>query len=134
MHAREVYRARLHPAAAELRGLAVRALLDRGADANARDRYGQTGLMLAARAGCQDVVAALIAHGADLDATAKFGLSALMLAVVAGHADVARLLARSGADLSLRGSGAPGFANKTARDLAAARGMHELLPDLTPEP
>ena len=49
-----------------------------------------------------------------------------MLAVVAGHAEIARLLARAGADLSKRGSGAPGFAGKTARDLALARGMQEL--------
>ena len=41
-----------------------------------------------------------------------------MLAIVAGHKEVARLLAKAGADLSLRGTGAPGFADKTAFDLA----------------
>lgn len=111
---------------------AVRVLLGGGADVNARDRHGQTGLMRAAHAGHRSVVEILIAHGADLDVTAKYGLSALMLAVVGGHADVARLLARSGADLSARGRGAPGFANQTARDLAEARGMREILADLTP--
>jgi hypothetical protein len=65
-----------------------------------------------------------------IDVTAKYGLSALMLAVLNGHADVARELARAGADLSLLGSGAPGFAGRTARDLAAARGMHELAAEL----
>jgi ankyrin repeat protein len=78
------------------------------------------------------VVVSLIAHGAQLDVTAKYGLSALMLAVVNGHAEIARDLTRAGADLSLVGSGAPGFAGKTARDLATARGMNELAAELAP--
>jgi hypothetical protein len=109
---------------------AVRDLLSRGASIDARDRYGQTGLMVAARAGRLGLAEALIEHGADLNVTAKFGLSALMLAVVNGHAEIAGLLARAGCDRTLRGSGAPGFAGKTAWDLAAARGLHELRADL----
>jgi len=100
--------------------------LGRGADVNALDRYGQTAIMLAAHAGYREIVEILIAHRANLDITAKYGLSALMLAVIAGHAEVARLLAQAGADLSLRGTGAPGFADKTAHDLAMERGMREL--------
>jgi len=100
--------------------------LGRGTDVNAVDRYGQTALMLAAHAGYREIVEILIAHRANLNITAKYGLSALMLAVIAGHAEVARLLAQAGADLSLRGTGAPGFADKTAHDLAMERGMREL--------
>jgi uncharacterized protein len=107
-------------------------LLGHGANVDARDRHGQTALMLAAQAGCREVVETLIAHRADLNVTAKFGLSALMLALVAGHEDVARLLARAGADASLRGTGAPGFAGKTAHDLAVDRGMLELSTELKP--
>ena len=110
----------------------VRDLLGRGTDVNARDRYGQTALMRAAHAGYREIVEILIAHRADLDITAKYGLSALMLAVVAGHAEVARLLAQAGADRSLRGTGAPGFADKTAYDLAVERGMRELAAALKP--
>ena len=109
---------------------AVRALLQSGANVNARDRYGQTALMLAAHKGHADVVTVLIEHGADLDVTAKYSLSALMLAVVAGHAEIARMLVRAGADRGLQGSGAPGFADKTAYDLATARGMTELYDEL----
>jgi ankyrin repeat protein len=105
-------------------------LLAGGADPDARDRYGQTGLMRASHAGQAAVVELLIRHGAALDVTAKFGLSALMLAVVAGHGDIARQLARAGADRSLRGSGAPGFAGKTARDLALDQGLGELAEEL----
>jgi uncharacterized protein len=109
-------------------------LLRRGTDADACDRHGQTALMLAAHAGHRDVVETLIAHGADLNITAKFGLSALMLALIAGHAEVARLLAKAGADLSLRGTGAPGFADKTAYDLALERGLLVLSAELKTKP
>lgn len=102
---------------------AVRALLRSGVDVDALDRYGQTALMRAAHQGHDEIVEILIDAGAALDLTAKYHLSALMLAVVAGHVEIARLLVRAGADLSITGSGAPGFAGKTAYDLARARGM-----------
>src|SRR5512143_1776071 len=111
----------------------IRELLDRGQDINARDRHNQTALMLSAHAGHREVVELLIDYRANLNVTAKFGLSALMLAVIAGHTEIARLLARAGADLSLRGTGAPGFVQKTARDVAVARGMPELAGDLEAE-
>jgi ankyrin repeat protein len=109
-------------------------LIGRGTDVNARDRYGQTALMLAAQAGHREVVEILVGHRVNLNITAKFGLSALMLALVAEHVEVARLLAKAGADLSLRGTGAPGFADKTAYDLAVERGMLELSAELKPKP
>ena len=108
----------------------VRALLQSGAGVNARDRYGQTALMLAAHRGHAAIVELLIEHGADLDVTAKYSLSALMLAVIAGHEGIVRALMRAGADRSLRGSGAPGFAGKTAYDLAVEREMRALYCDL----
>lgn len=108
----------------------VRALLDTDPDIDARDRYGQTALMLAAHRGHGALVRLLIDRGADLDVTAKYSLSALMLAVIAGHAEIARMLVRAGANRSLRGSGAPGFAGKTAYDLAVAREMRELYDEL----
>lgn len=111
----------------------VKEQIESGVDINALDRYGQTGLMLAAHAGHREIVETLIAHRANLNVTAKFGLSALMLALVAGHAEVARVLLNAGADLSLRGTGAPGFAGKTAYDLAMERGMLELSGELKPK-
>lgn len=99
----------------------MRALLDTGSDVNQRDRYQQTALMLAAQGGHASVVRLLLERGAELDVAAKFSLTALMLAVVAGHAGVVRILVAAGADLSIRGSGAPGFAGRTALGLALAR-------------
>ena len=97
-----------------------------GNDVEMRDRYGQTALMRAAHRGQLDAVKWLVARGADLDHTSKFGLSALMLAVIGDHARVARALAAAGADTTIRGTGAPGFHDKTAADIAEARGDQRL--------
>jgi uncharacterized protein len=104
----------------------LRHLLTVGVDTNARDRYGQTGLMLAAREGKSTVVRFLLNHGAGLDYTAKYGLSALMLAVLGGHADIVRALVEAGADLTIQGTGAPGFAGQTALDLALAQSRFDM--------
>ena len=104
-----------------------------GVDIDALDRYGQTALMLAAHQGHVEIVQLLVEHGADLNVTAKYNLSALMLAVVGGHENIARLLARAGADLSIKGSGAPGFAGKSAYDLAVGRKMEKLYEELKPK-
>jgi ankyrin repeat protein len=87
--------------------------------------------MRAAHAEDGEVVEVLLEHAAQLDLTAKYGLIALMLAIVSGHIVIARALAREGADLSLRGSGAPGFAGKTAHDLAIDQGLDEIAQELS---
>jgi ankyrin repeat protein len=111
--------------------LALETLLQAGAEIDAKDRYGQTALMLAAHGGHLVAVEALLRHGPDLNVTAKYGLSALMLAIVAGHEKIALALVRAGADLELRGRGTPGFWNKTAYDLAEERGMAPLCAEIT---
>jgi ankyrin repeat protein len=96
----------------------LRRLAAEGKDVDARDQHGQTALMIAARDGRSCVVTFLVERGARLDHTAKYGLSALMLAVINGHIGIVETLARAGADVTIRGTGAPGFAGKTALDLA----------------
>jgi ankyrin repeat protein len=110
----------------------LEALLGEGADIDARDEHGQTGLMNAARDGQTPVVRWLVEHGADLDHTAKFHLSALMLAVINGRDAIVGILADAGADRTIRGSGAPGFAGKTALDIAR-EGRREIMVALLSE-
>jgi ankyrin repeat protein len=104
----------------------LRRLLTTGADIDARDRHGQTALMIAAREGHAGVVRFLVEQGADLNHSAKYRLSALMLAVIHGHIDIVRTLVEAGADPAIRGSGAPGFSGKTALDLAIAQGRSDM--------
>lgn len=101
-------------------------LLDDGTNIDCRDRYGQTALMLAAEYGREEVASLLLERGADRDITAKFGLSAIMLATINRHEGIVRQLADAGANTRLRGTGAPGFAGKTARDLARDAGLSDL--------
>ena len=98
------------------------AMVAAGQNINATDGYSQTALMRAAHAGRERAVDWLIANGAELNHTAKFGLSALMLAALSGHRKVVKSLIKAGADTSIKGTGAPGFAGKTAADLAEDRG------------
>ncbi len=101
-------------------------LIAAGADVNAKDKYGQTAIMLASRNGQTDVVQLLVDAHAELNVTAKYNLSALMLAVINHHGNIVRILVDAGADLNLRGSGAPGFHNKTAAELANDNGQKEI--------
>jgi len=101
-------------------------LLDEGVDIDARDAHGQTGVMLAVSSAATRAVAFLAERGADLDHTAKYHLSALMLAVIRDEPAIVRVLLAAGADPSIRGSGAPGFHEKTALDLAEAAGRAEI--------
>lgn len=105
-------------------------LLAAGADIDARDRFGQTGLMLAAHRGDVRVVEWLATRGAALDHTAKYGMSAVMLAALGGHAETVRVLVGAGARLDLRASGA--FAGQTVRDLAQARASAAVIDALGP--
>ena len=94
------------------------AVLADGGDVDAKDKFGQTALMLAAMHGQAGIVEILLGANADLDVTAKYGLSATMLAVIDHHDAIAWDLAKAGADLTLRGTGAAGFFDKSAADLA----------------
>ena len=105
---------------------AIERLIAQQTDINSRDGYGQTALMLAALHGRDAVVLPLLQGGADMDVTAKYNLSALMLAVINHNTEIARQLVDAGADTRIQGSGAPGFAGKTARDLAEQAGLDDL--------
>jgi len=102
-------------------------LIEAGEDIDAKDHHGQTALMVAARDGHSKVVRVLLLHGAELDHTAKYHLTALMLAVINGRAEIVCALVDAGADRSVRGSGAPGFHQKTALELATEQQRPDLV-------
>lgn len=88
----------------------IRALLESGADTNAKDENGVTALMHATHKGYVDVVKQLLTYGADVNAKTPpsgFGLSdqtALMLAAVVGHTDVLKELLVHGTDVNAKDS------------------------------
>jgi hypothetical protein len=72
---------------------AVTALLDKGADVNAKFRYGMTALFKAAERGHLEVVKILLARGVDVTVKDTFyGATAMTWALDNGHVDVVREL------------------------------------------
>ena len=76
----------------------VAALLDKGADVNAKFRYGTTALFKAAERGNTEVVKVLLARGADVSTKDTFyGATAMTWALQNEHYEVVRaLLEKSG--------------------------------------
>ncbi len=80
----------------------ARALIDKGADVNARRKDGATVLRAAAHAGRLDFVELLLARGANPDFQDDSGDSALMRAAYRGDATMAKALLAKGATPNLR--------------------------------
>ncbi len=82
----------------------VTAALDKGADVNAKTRYGATALTFAADKGHIEVVKLLIARGADVNVQDTFyQMRAVDMAMMNSHPDVVTLLLERGS------KGAPGL-------------------------
>jgi len=78
---------------------AVTAALDRGADVNAKFRYGTTALFKAAERGNAEVTKVLLDRGADVNVKDTFYRStAMSWALQNDHLDVVRLLLAKGAE------------------------------------
>lgn len=67
-------------------------LIDRGANIESRDNYGDTALHWAARSGRERSVKLLIENGAAIEATNSDGDTALILAIINGHGNLVKLL------------------------------------------
>ena len=78
---------------------AVSALLEAGADIDAKDKNGMTALMYAAQQGNVGAVSALLEAGADVDARNKAGMTALMYAAQRGNVGAVSALLEAGADM-----------------------------------
>ncbi len=100
----------------------VRALLDKGADVNAKNNSGLTALISASYLGHIEIVQALLDKGADINASANNGATALIFASANGRAEVVELLLKNGADVNAqRNDGA------TALMGASSKGRQEAL-------
>jgi ankyrin repeat protein len=95
---------------------AVKELLAKNADVNAKTRYNLTPLMLAAEKGHLEVVKVLLAAGADLNVVDSFYKSrtALNSAANGGHAEIVRLLLEKGANSKEAALFTATFADKPA--------------------
>ena len=83
----------------------VRALLKGGADVNAAQGDGVTGLHWAARQGHEELASTLIAAGANARATTRFGaITPLHLAAERGSGVIVSLLVKAGANVDARTS------------------------------
>ena len=94
----------------------LKAALEAGVNANARDRRGWTALMHAANKGYKILVPSLLAARADPDIQAADGATALFMAAPHGHTEIVVLLMKGGADVALKGP-----KGRTAADIARLR-------------
>src|SRR6266850_1177135 len=80
---------------------AVRALLENGADVNAKEsRGGQTALMWAVANKYPEIVKLLVEHGANVRARSKGDFTPLLFAAQQGDVESGRLLLEAGADVN----------------------------------
>jgi ankyrin repeat protein len=95
--AKQALNEQLYEAARKGDAAEVKALLDKGADVNAKFRYGATALFKAAERGNTEVVKLLIERGADVNVKDTFyGATAISWAMQKGHTGVVRaILAKS---------------------------------------
>lgn len=90
----------LHAATAGRQMEAMRLLLERGADAGAKQAGGWTALHAAAQNGDREMLELLIAHGANINERADNLQTPLDLALLKGHRDVSALLGELGAGMN----------------------------------
>ncbi len=82
----------LHRAVLEERADIVELLAREGVDVNAKNRYGETPLHMAAKINSPQVVETLLSLGADFGLADEQGNSPLMVAIYRGHTEAAELL------------------------------------------
>ncbi|MEO8313845.1 MAG: ankyrin repeat domain-containing protein [Pseudomonadota bacterium] len=101
----------------------ARALLDRGASANAANEYGATPMMEAAIEADTAMLTLLLDHGADVEAANAEGQTALMSVARTGNVAAAELLLARGAKVDAREH----WRDQTALMWAAAQGQPAML-------
>lgn len=98
------------------------ALIESGADVNAKSKSGVTALMLAAGEGHREVLQALLARGAHINAKTSGNYTPLMCAALNGQTKVVKMLLDAGADFSAKDN-----SGKTALKYAESRGHADIV-------
>ncbi len=75
-------------------------LLAAGADVNAKSRFDETSLHVAAEAGRSEIARVLLSHGAQPNATERYQRTALFLAAWHGTGEMVGILFEQGADVN----------------------------------
>ena len=99
----------------------LQALVDAGADLNAKDALGRTALHMAAFYGQLKVTELLIDRGADVNVKDRVGMTPLHVAVLSGGRQEVELLLEKKAGINIKSD-----AGQTALHLAAAAGQQKL--------
>lgn len=101
----------------------VRSLLNEDADVHARNVWGDTALMRAAKSGNLEMMSMLLDRGAAVDdSNYEIGYTALTFAAMGGHIEATRLLLRAGADPNR-----PTMYHENAASAAASIALQRLL-------
>jgi ankyrin repeat protein len=77
----------------------ARALIDRGADVNAKDETEQSAYLIGTSEGYLDLLNLTLRHGADVDSKDSFNGTGLIRAADRGHADIAGRLIQAGVEI-----------------------------------
>jgi len=97
---------------------AVKALLDKGVNVNARDRDGRQPLIEAAYWQHPAVVKLLIEKGANVNARKVDGTNALTFAISLHHKEIEQMLRKAGAKSDQEAAGAPNKKDESASPAA----------------
>jgi hypothetical protein len=103
----------------------IRLLLEKGADANDKDHYGQSLVMTAVSGNHPGVLDLLIAAGADVSAPNQYRITPLAVAAEQGHLHAVKALLAAGAKINARDT-----SGGTALSVAILRGYTEIVETL----
>jgi ankyrin repeat protein len=78
---------------------AAKALIEAGADVNAKDNIEDSPYLYAGARGHQEILQMALAHGADLRSTNRYGGTALIPAAERGHVETVRTLINAGVEV-----------------------------------
>ncbi|CAB5632243.1 ankyrin repeat domain-containing protein [Pseudomonas asiatica] len=79
---------------------AAKALIEAGANVNAKDNIDDSPYLYAGARGLNDILRLTLSHGADLKSTNRYGGTALIPAAERGHVETVQLLIDAGVDVN----------------------------------